>query len=931
MFRTTKLSSGLLAAFGVLVSASMPAKAQGDAATLQRVEITGSSIKRIDREGALPVQSISRDQIEASGAVSAEQFLQSVGVALQGNSNSVAASGAGALTGGVSGVSLRGLGSQRTLVLIDGKRVSAGGTITDSITVDINTIPASAIERIEILKDGASAIYGSDAIGGVINFIMRKDYKSGEVSAYAGRSQGGGGGVGQSSVLIGTGDFEKQRFNITLSANYQKERALTGAQRGFARSSINEAAQNDTTSGNTFPANIVSTTGSFATVNPAAPACPGPYSIQSPLFGPTFCRFDPASQVALLPLTETTSLMANGRLGLTQEVEGYGQFLYVNKKTNTVIQPVPLSDQFALPLGHPLFNVAPYNGFSTFLLTSASPFYPAAFVTPLDPTLPDVLVRYRSEATGLRNVTNISDSLRGVLGLKGNLASGWEFDASYLHTETKMSERANSGFPLLSKILPLLNSGAVNPFGPNSAAIQAQIDATQFRGEAYSTKSSIDSITAKVTKDLAELPGGPLAMAVGAEFRREVFSTASAAEIQIGDVSGYGGNLLPQRSGRNVSAAFFEVSAPFARSFEATAAARYDSYQGVGSRLTPKLGARWQPTKETLFRGAVGTGFRAPSLTELFQPQTIGVTSPGLDDPLRCATTNSSNDCATQFPITLGGNAALKPETARHTSLGFVFELTPNASIGIDWFNVDLKNTIVFGVDPSAVLGNPGAYGALITRGPCSVADLATFSAAGIPCVGPITSLNQLNQNFGQTKITGIDVDMRWRIATEQAGNFTLGLNGTRLSKYLIQQPDGSFLNVRGAVNPVVNGSGGVIPTWRHYLYVDWKFGPWNLDLAQQYQSSYKDLCATFDACPQVPGPPTHARVRSYQLFHLSGSYTPPSEKNLKITFGIRNLLNTDPPYSNAGGQNFFQAGYDPGYVDPRGRFFFAGLNYKFK
>ena len=171
--------------------------------TIERVEITGSSIKRVDAETALPVQVVSRQEIEATGSANVEQFLQGLGVALQGNSNSVAATASGATTGGVSSVSLRGLGSQRTLVLIDGKRVSAGGTLTDSTTVDVNHIPVAAIERVEVLKDGASAIYGSDAIGGVINFILRKDYKGGEATAYSNLTQHPGGRGWGANGLVG--------------------------------------------------------------------------------------------------------------------------------------------------------------------------------------------------------------------------------------------------------------------------------------------------------------------------------------------------------------------------------------------------------------------------------------------------------------------------------------------------------------------------------------------------------------------------------------------------------------------------------------------------------------------------------------------------------------------------------------------------------
>src|SRR5205809_7141674 len=186
---TRRIAPALSIAFGaglVTVLIAPPAFAQQ---TIERVEITGSSIKRVDAETALPVQVVTRQEIESTGSANVEQFLQGLGVALQGNSNSVVATASGATTGGVSSVSLRGLGSQRTLVLIDGKRVAAGGTLTDSTTVDVNHIPVAATERVNVLKDGASAIYGSDAIGGVINFILRKDYKGGEVTPYANLTQ----------------------------------------------------------------------------------------------------------------------------------------------------------------------------------------------------------------------------------------------------------------------------------------------------------------------------------------------------------------------------------------------------------------------------------------------------------------------------------------------------------------------------------------------------------------------------------------------------------------------------------------------------------------------------------------------------------------------------------------------------------------------
>src|SRR5437867_1414190 len=236
----SSLSIAVGTAFGFLLAAS-PALAQQP---IERVEITGSSLKRIDAETAVPVQIITRDEIEKSGSTNVEQFLQGIGVALQGNNNTVAASASGATTGGVSGVSLRGLGSQRTLVLIDGKRVSSGGTLTDSVRVDVNLIPVAAIERVEVLRDGASPIYGSDAIGGVINFILRKDYKGGEVSAFVNLTQhphGGGQGV---NALLGWRDLVEKRFSATIVFDARHDVALYGLDRNFASSGINITNRN---------------------------------------------------------------------------------------------------------------------------------------------------------------------------------------------------------------------------------------------------------------------------------------------------------------------------------------------------------------------------------------------------------------------------------------------------------------------------------------------------------------------------------------------------------------------------------------------------------------------------------------------------------------------------------------------------------------
>ena len=249
-----------------------------------------------------------------------------------------------------------------------------------------------------------------------------------------------------------------------------------------------------------------------------------------------------------------------------------------------------------------------------------------------------------------------------------------------------------------------------------------------------------------------------------------------------------------------------------------------------------------------------------------------------------------------------------------------MFEPTNNTSFAVDWWAIDLKETIISGIAPAVILADQAKYGGFITR--------AAPDPTCPGCPGQIINIDQTNTNLGETRVHGLDLDFRHRMPTTGAGVYTVGLNGTYFLKYEIQNPDGSFSSINGQVSPITQGVGGVIPRWRHYLYLDWKMAPWNLSLAQQYQSRYQDIPGTIE---DPTDPAFHSRnVLAYSVFHFYSSYTGLIDKNLKVTFGIRNLLDTKPPYTNAGGQNFFQAGYDPGYVDPRGRTYLLSATYKF-
>jgi iron complex outermembrane receptor protein len=903
---TALLVSTLAATLAAIPAQAWGQSAPADPQQLQRVEITGSSIKRIDAETALPVQIITRDQIQKSGAANVEQLLLTV-PSLASSGSLTASSAAGATTGGISSVSLHGLTSQRTLVLLNGRRISPYGIgfTGDAVSIDVNSIPLAAIERVEVLKDGASAIYGSDAIAGVVNFILRQDFKGAELTAEYGNTTRGGADFKRGSGVFGFGDLATDRYNVMLTASYQKEGSLFGRDRDFAKTSIN--GFNDTSSGNTFPANIAAVDGSFGSRNPTAPACPGPYAVFDPAISTKACRFDVAPLVSLVPAAERTSVFGSARYAVTPDLQAYLEASYSRNATRTIFQPVPISDAFNLPSNNPLFGVDPYNGFSTIILKTSSVYYPTAYVQGITggPT-PDLLVRYRSQ-TGNRDVTDTSESPRLVAGIKG-VAAGWDIDAAALYSENKLTEHDNGGWPQLTKILPLLNSGTVNFFGPNTPDVEAALQATNFNQDAFRIKTSITSLAARAARDVIALPAGPVGVAFGAEARKERYDFMSSPEIAHGDISGYGGNLASNKRARSVAAVFGEVNVPIAKGLEGDVAVRFDHYQGIGASTTPKASLRWQPAREILFRGSFGQGFRAPSLQDLYAPVTTGVTGQGATDSLRCPTTmDFIHDCSTQFPLANGGKTTLRPEKSNNLTLGAVFEPVSAVSINVDYFRVLLKDTIVNGVASAVILSDPIKYASFITR--------AAPDPAFPDLPGRIVSIDATNLNLGNSKLSGFDVEGKWRFATADYGRFTVDVTATYFNRFDSSLPDGSYM---GGVDTTNTATGGLVPRLKTYSSIDWTFGPWNLTFAQSFQKGYNDIPGATNSDPR--------RVESFAIYDLQGTYT--ASKAWRFTLGARNLLDRDPPYSNIGGQGPFQSGYDNTYADPRGRFVYARVTY---
>src|SRR5689334_10276263 len=914
-----KREQGILCAAVALALAAPQAWGQ-QAQKIEKIEVTGSNIKRVEGEGPSAIVVLTKEDIDKSGATNAYELLNLVAANNSAGNVSIANT-IGSLTFSANTASLRGLQGGRTLVLLNGKRLNNfAGEIQGVSGVNLTTIPFNAIERVEVLLDGASAVYGSDAVAGVINFIVRKDYQGAEVTGYySAPTRGGPGPDGSQSTFkaaLGFGDLSKDRYNVFVAAQYDKQDPLEQRARDFANTSVRLDLGLVGISGNTFPGHI--STGGIGT--PGFPNCAP--SIYFPDLGER-CFYDPATQpgVQMIPSLKTFNIYGAGNFQITNNLQAYVTANYSKQENNFVIQPVPISDQFTYgPNGEYLSNI---------LLPATSPFYPHALAAAAGVDGQPLNVRYRAVVNGNRDTTDTNEQYQIVTGLKGNVGN-WDWDAAFTYNEGKTNRQLNGGVPLLSlttdhpTLLPLLRSGNVNLFGPNTPEIEQALKATNYNAPTFEGKAKSTIVDGKMSGEVFNMPAGAAALAVGGQAMSEDFTQTPAPVLATGDLAGFGGNILPVDKSRDSYAAFAELNVPLLRSLEVNVAVRYDHYSDFGSTTNPKYSLRWQPTKTLLLRTSYGTGFLAPTLYQLWTPNIQGTSATGLSDPVRCPVTQDTGiDCQTQFNVQFGGNPNLEPEKSKQWSAGVVFEPAQGWSVSLDWFDMYLTNIIVNGITPAVVLGDVAQYGHLITR----AAPDANFP--NLP--ERIISIDQRYINIGGTKIQGIDTNLQYSAPPTPYGRFRITMSGTYYIKYDVQQNDGSYAGFIS--NAFASAVTGITPRWKSYQTVSWDNGPWSVVLGNSYQSSYTDAQCDFtdthaDAdCELAAGGGLKRTVSSMSLWDLQTSWK--GWKNVTLTLGAKNLLDTNPPKTNQ--QNSFQLGFDPSYYDPRGRVLYVTATYKFK
>ena len=900
--RPLALAIGTLLATAHTIAIAQVAAADPDL----RIEVTGSNIKRIEGETGLPLQVMTREDLLRGGVQTAQELLMRIS-ANQSFGSSNEAMGEGSLIVGYTSASLRGLGAQRTLVLLDGHRI-APYALAAGQSADLSGIPVSAIERVEILKDGASAVYGTDAIGGVINFILRRDYEGAEVNANYFATEHGGGNNWRASATAGAGSLAKDHYNFFLTVDHFEQDSLRSADRDSTRTAYRPDLGLDRTSPNSYPANIRQPGGFGNTprnptipfvTGPTAASCLPPYSFPT-VDAPHLCMFDYASVTDSIPEAQKTNVLGRFTWQIDAANEFFAEGIYYHGRITQRISPTPYSSNFTqIPL----------------TLPPDSPYYPAAYVAAQrngNPALP-IRVMGRLVELGPRVDRVDVEQWNFIAGLQGT-ARGWDYTLTASYTANREVDSYLSGSVSENGFRRLLGSGVYNPFGANTPDVLALLRGTQVTGEANDNRASNYGAALKISRDAYNLPAGPLAVAFGAEARRERLEQDNSDFIVDGDVLGGAGAIPSLPIGRRtVWSLFGEVNVPVVRSFEANVAARFDHYSDFGSTLNPKLTLRWQPTKTLLLRSSYGTGFRVPTLSDLFQPASFSIDDQHTD-PLRCPVTGDSVDCD-GVRVRTGGNTALQPEKSQQVNAGIVLEPAPGLSASADYYWVRVRNVV-------DTLGIDTIFGDIAYWGPAYVARKPP-DADHPELPGVIDYVVQYATNVGTLRTSGIDANFRWRGPTTSLGQFGADITGTYVLDYAHNGFESDQAPAKAGVRP--DNAIGAIARYRQYAQLTWSYGPWDATLANTFQSGYDEVdLLSCDPDFLVCGT---RRVSAYSVWDIQGRYT--GLKNATVALGVRNLFDRQPPVTSQG--NAFQVGIDPSYGDPRGRMYYVTVRYAFR
>ena len=952
---TAVLGSTLFAA--VAMGQTAPATGQND--QLTEIVVTGSSIKRADIETPSPVQVIDAEQLKQSGYTSIAQVLSNITANGQGT---LSQGFSGAFAAGAQGVSLRGLNTSATLVLLDGHRVAPNPMFDDGQRsfVDIGNIPFDAIERVEVLKDGASAQYGSDAIAGVVNIILKKSFTGTTISAEGGTSTEGGGTTEHASLTSGVGDLINDGYNAYVTLEYRHESPITNASRlgdgpwTNLNYSVYGTGGYNWTPGVPNPARpLPFIPGSLYLYNPAGgtPSAANTQFISGPcnsfaLLSSGGCAYKPTGD--LQPQTQNFNFLAS----FTKKLDGDWQLA---TKASLFSSRVDVQQGAQ----------GTYPGFTQFINPAVGvhgpiPFvanFPDAGAVTVPANYPGNLLGAPAQVEGFDSSGQVTSTLiesreyRLSVDLTGSIA-GWDTASSITLSRTNTYD-SQIGTQNSEALFGALNRPS-NPYSITGNNSIADVGAIYLPNSTHEY-SELSDVEVHATRSLLKLPGGDLGFSVGAE---HLYTKVDAPAPDLYAAAAIPGNSFVQfvNGEQSDTAIFAEVVAPVFKGLELDAHARYDhiAVSGTNNSFTPSFGFKWTPLSQFALRGTVATGFRAPNVAETGKS---GLVFAGPNDSLLCpsaaapapGTPVSACGASPVFQTGYNGTPQLQPEKSVSGTLGVIVEPVKGWSSTLDFYDIKITDQI-YTPPPSAGLGE--------VRSQVPVSTICFEATGTAPCVIPggpnglLLYYTEGYKNTNSTEVRGLELETHYTWDLGEVGRLYTGLDWSHTLSYVLTA-GGAAYELVGTHGPELIGGDTANPKDRVQATVTYAKGPFEFTAVENYISGYSNLDPSYvgelglaNTCAnnlsvysgvqfsgyadgQSSFPSSFCKTASFKTTDLTLRY----KVTQKFVFhlAVNNLLNAQPPFdANTYGGTPYQ--YNPSlhFSGAIGRFIQGGVTFSF-
>ena len=914
-----------------------PAASQSNPQQLQTITVTGSALPRVDTETPSPVTVISAQQIARSGFTTISDVVRSISA---DNSGSIPNAFTSGFAAGASGVALRGLTVNSTVVLIDGHRAASYPVSDDGERsfVDLNTIPLASVERIEVLKDGASSLYGADAIAGVVNVILKPGYQGVEGTADIGNSQHGGGFTKKATFLAGGGDLNTDHYNAYFSAQYEMDNPIFNRERDYPYNTKNLSGIGGPNGSFGNPATFAgSTVGAVAPGTVATGANPltgavqaGPWQalgacnngtqlVNTPNVG-SYCQQNQVSQYGeVQPQTEQGGLYGRLTVKINDTTKAYLSVSYMESKMWAQFAPEQV--QTSTPNNTNNIALPPY-------LTNGKPNPNNPFMTPGNPNYGDyALLNYAFGDLPQNN--NYDNHNARVVGDISGVVGEWNYDAAVVLNHDWLNT-TQTGFVSYPALVNAINTGSYNFINPalNSASELASLSPNLSK----QSTSDLDSLDLSASRSLFDLPGGSAGLAVGTQFRYEAQNDPALNPDDLYQSLG----VAQTKGNRNVSGAYAEVDLPLLDSLEVDASGRYDHYSDVGNNFSPKVGFKWKPLDWVAIRGTYSKGFRAPSFAENGSSSSEGFVTLNPAQYTSFVNAHGGSAYAT-VPYSLAeytvANPNIRPEKASNFTFGVVVQPTSWLNASVDYYDIK-KSNVITGPNFGQAINNYFATGATGIPGVTVIPDVADPAAPGA-LARPAEFIGQYI-NANSLKTDGIDIDLQGHWDFGNGIHYISELQGTEIFNWRMVLPGGVVESFAGTQGPNNLSSGAGTPRTKGSWSNTVEYGPATVTATVYYTSGYSetaedvgvgpDSCLAFNASGSQ-FLPSNCFVGSFTDVDLTGSYA--INRHVSVTASIMNLLDRKPPFDPA---NYAAVNYNPtySYAGIVGRFYNLGVKVKF-